>query len=198
MGDRTDAQFEQMFREATEAGERALLTEPRAVAARYDRDIGKLVVELHNGVVLQLPPDRLQGLAGASPDDLSQVQIEGAGFGLHWERLDADLSVVGLAQGIFGTRAWMSELARAAGSRTSVAKAVAARENGRLGGRPKKVTYVARNTGSYQHVSSNAGRVLAIAKCARKPAGGKMAAAKKAAAKKIAAPKRKVVARPKS
>ena len=138
MAEQVKQEFEQMFRAATQAGARAMRSKPRAVAAHYDRRAGKLVVELQNGVVLQLPPSQLQGLRGASPEDLSKVQIEGAGFGLHWESLDADLSVAGLAHGIFGTRTWMSELARAAGSRTSHAKAAAARQNGRLGGRPKK------------------------------------------------------------
>jgi hypothetical protein len=41
---------------------------------------------------------------------------------LHWEELDADLSVAGLASGAFGSKVWMSELARYAGSRTSVRK----------------------------------------------------------------------------
>lgn len=139
MAEQMEREFEQMFRTATQAGDRAMRSRPRAVAAHYDRRVGKLVVELQNGVVLQLPPSQLQGLSGASPDELSQVEIEGAGFGLHWESLDADLSVAGLAHGIFGTRTWTSELARAAGSRTSAAKAAAARQNGRLGGRPKKV-----------------------------------------------------------
>ena len=41
--------------------------------------------------------------------------------------------------GIFGTKAWMNELARRAGSVTSPAKAAAARANGAKGGRPRKV-----------------------------------------------------------
>ena len=45
----------------------------------------------------------------------------------------------GLLNGILGTKALMSELARRAGSVTSPAKAAAARVNGAKGGRPRKV-----------------------------------------------------------
>lgn len=48
--------------------------------------------------------------------------------------LDADLSVAGLAAGVFGSKAWMSELARYAGSRTSARKASSSRINGKPGG----------------------------------------------------------------
>lgn len=61
------------------------------------------------------------------------------GFGLHWEALDVDLSIPTLMAGSFGTKAWMRELARRAGSVTSPAKAAAARVNGAKGGRPTKV-----------------------------------------------------------
>lgn len=62
----------------------------------------------------------------------------GAGHGLHWEALDADFTVPGLLMGLFGTRAWMArEQARLAGATTSAAKALAARENGKKGGRPR-------------------------------------------------------------
>lgn len=43
-----------------------------------------------------------------------------------------------LLQGIFGTKAWMRELARGMGAIKSPAKAVASRQNGRKGGRPRK------------------------------------------------------------
>jgi hypothetical protein len=46
-----------------------------------------------------------------------------------------DISLPGLMNGIFGTRAHM---ARLAGSATSPAKAAAARANGAKGGRPRK------------------------------------------------------------
>lgn len=43
--------------------------------------------------------------------------------------------------GVFGTRKWMSELARRAGRATSPAKAAAARANGAKGGRPRKAVF---------------------------------------------------------
>lgn len=72
------------------------------------------------------------------PGTWRKVEIAGAGFGLHWPNLDADLSLPSLLAGRFGTQAWMSELARRAGSISSPAKAAAARVNGAKGGRPRK------------------------------------------------------------
>lgn len=136
MTDWVDGELKRNFRRASRKGESRLASEPRAVRARYDARKSRLVVELSNGVVLMLPPALLQGLGGASALQLSRVEITPLGGGLRWEALDVDLRVAGLASGIFGSRAWMSELARQAGSRTSKRKATAARENGKKGGRP--------------------------------------------------------------
>jgi hypothetical protein len=83
------------------------------------------------------PPKLLQGLREASAAQLARVDLTPLGTGLHWEELDADLGVAELAAGIFGSKAWMSELARHAGSRSSVRKAASSRQNGKLGGRPR-------------------------------------------------------------
>ena len=125
---------------AAQARGRELLdSEPRATAARYDARTDRVVVELTNGATFAFPPRLAQDLADADARQLGEVEIAGAGFGLHWPGLDADLSIPGLLAGRFGTKAWMSELARRAGSVTSVAKAAAARANGAKGGRPRKV-----------------------------------------------------------
>ena len=111
---------------------------PIAVAARYRA--GMIFVELNSGVEIRFPVSLAQGLEDASPKDLAEIRIEARGLGLHWPRLDADLYVPSLLQGVLGTKKWMAEIGKLGGSVTSAAKARAAAKNGRLGGRPKKAT----------------------------------------------------------
>jgi hypothetical protein len=120
---------------ALERGRLAHTTEPRAALALYDTQRGQVIVELTNGCSFAFPPRLAQGLESATDDQLSKIEILGAGYGLHWEALDVDLSIPGLLAGAFGTRAYM---ARRAGQATSPAKAAAARINGSKGGRPRK------------------------------------------------------------
>ena len=131
MADLTDAEIDA----AEERGRIAKQIEPRASAARYDGKNDRIIVDLTNGCTFAFPPRLAQGLEAATEEELTSVEILGAGYGLHWEALDADLSVPGLLSGLFGTRAHM---ARIAGRVTSPAKAAAARANGAKGGRPKK------------------------------------------------------------
>ncbi len=131
MAELTDAQIDA----ALERGRLAQRREPRAATARYDRRSSRVIVELTNGCTFAFPPKLAQGLEGATEEQLSQVEILGAGYGLHWEALDADLSIPGLLVGLFGTRAY---LAQQAGRITSPAKAAAARTNGARGGRPRR------------------------------------------------------------
>ncbi len=111
--------------------------EPRARRAYYDRERKLVVVELTNGAVFAFPPRLAQGLRGASADALAEVDVSPSGEALHWERLDADLRVPALLQGMFGTRTWMRQLGQAGGRVRSEAKARAARANGAKGGRPR-------------------------------------------------------------
>lgn len=120
---------------AMDRGRIARAHEPRAQTARYDSTSGRVILELTNGCTFAFPPALAEGLAEASPAQLSEIEILGQGYGLHWEELDVDLSLPGLMAGIFGTKAWM---ARQAGQVSSPAKAAAARINGAKGGRPKK------------------------------------------------------------
>ena len=131
MADLTDADIDA----SVERGRIARQTEPRAASVRYDKKNSRIVIDLTNGCVFAFPPYLAQGLEQATDEELAAVEVLGAGYGLHWEALDVDLSVPGLLAGLFGTRAYM---ARKAGQATSPAKAAAARANGAKGGRPRK------------------------------------------------------------
>jgi len=114
-------------------------TFPHAVSARYDRASGRVVVELSSKLTISFSPRDAQGLEDARPSQLQAIEISPSGFGLHFPKLDADLYVPGLLEGLMGSRKWMAaRLGHAGGQSRSVAKKAAARANGKLGGRPKK------------------------------------------------------------
>lgn len=133
-----DAALQAQIDQARRNGEALDATEPRAIKAWYDVSSQRVFIELMNGVVMGFPPQLLQGLESATPEQLAEVEVSPAGYGLHWECLDADLAVPQLVAGLFGTTAWMKELGRSGGRSTSVLKAKASRENGKRGGRPRK------------------------------------------------------------
>jgi hypothetical protein len=132
-------QFEQEIEQATRRASARLARDPRAVAAHYDADRGLVVIDLSTGYSVSFPPQRAQGLEHASPTDLAEIEITAPGYGLHFPKLDADLWVPALLEGVFGSRAWMAaRLGAQGGKATSEAKAQAARINGARGGRPLK------------------------------------------------------------
>ena len=108
-------------------------------AARYNQRRGRVIVQLSTGVEVTFPATLAEGLAGASAEDLAEIEISPTRLGLHWPRLDADLYVPALLQGVFGSRSWMASYMGAVGGKSrSSAKTAAARENGRKGGRPRR------------------------------------------------------------
>jgi hypothetical protein len=131
---------EASIRQAEKRMQTRLRGQPQATSARYDRRDARIVVGLSNGLELGVPVDRAEGLAGAKPSDLADIEISPTGLGLHWPRLDADLYLPALMEGVFGTRRWMAQqLGKTGGRSNSTAKQKAARANGKLGGRPRKV-----------------------------------------------------------
>ena len=122
---------------AREAGNRN--TGQRAIAVRYDRRAERVLVDLTNGYLFGFPVKSIPALAKATPAQLREVAVSPGGSGLHWEALDVDLSVSGLLLASVRPAEKLRELARVAGSRTSLAKAAAARKNGAKGGRPRLV-----------------------------------------------------------
>ncbi len=135
MAELTDLQIDA----ALARGRAARVHEPRAATVRFDRATGRVVIELTNGCLFAFPAHLAQGLQTACEDQLAQVEILGAGAGLHWKALDVDFAVPELLAGLFGTKAYM---ARQAGLTKSAAKTAAARANGAKGGRPRKAGLV--------------------------------------------------------
>lgn len=117
----------------------ATRTGPIAVAARYDRGRRRVVISLNNGFEVAFPPHAAEGLAKATSAQLAQIEVTPSGLGLHWPKLDADLYLPSLFAGILGSKRWIAaELGTVGGRARSPAKAAAARENGKRGGRPPK------------------------------------------------------------
>lgn len=128
----TDAELQAAKARWTE--ERAI--RPIPVAARFDRESERIVVDFANGATFLVPARALEGLQHATLDELAEVELLGE-TGLHWEALDVDYTIQGLMAGIFGSRAFL-EAQRRGGQSRSPAKIAASRANGAKGGRPKK------------------------------------------------------------
>lgn len=112
--------------------------EPVAIAAYFSAQDREVVVEFSNGAKFIFPADKAQGLKGATDKQLSKITIFPGGAGLRWDELDVDLSIPHLMEGVFGTKLWMKEITAKGGRSKSEAKRIAARENGKKGGRPRK------------------------------------------------------------
>ena len=114
---------------------------PRAERAHYDAGRDRVIVRLTTGVEIGFAPRDAEGLQRASREDLARIDVEAQGLGIHFPTLDADLYVPALLEGVLGSKSWMAARLGAAGGRVrGGVKAAAARHNGRLGGRPRKLT----------------------------------------------------------
>ncbi len=68
--------------------------QPRALSV--DVVAGELVVHLEDGRTVAVPLEWFPKLRDASPDALGDWRLIGRGVGIHWPKLDEDLSVRGL------------------------------------------------------------------------------------------------------
>ncbi len=128
-----------VIRAANERARRMRADLPRAVRARYDRRLGRIVIELSNKLAVMFAPEDAEGLEKATPAQLEPIEISPSGFGIYFPKLDADLYLSALLEGFLGSRQWMAARMGAAGGRSrSAAKRKAAKKNGKLGGRPRK------------------------------------------------------------
>lgn len=126
------------LKRANDAARERLAQTPRAVSVAVAAD-GRLQIEFSGRWTLLVPANEIEGLEQATREDLSAVEISPSGFGLHFPTVDADVYLPGLLEGHFGSRRYMAAALGGEGGRARTpAKAEASRQNGRLGGRPRK------------------------------------------------------------
>jgi hypothetical protein len=118
---------------------RRLAAGPTALAAHYDRRSDRVVVSLSSGIDIAFSPRQAQGLDSAKAAELTEIEISPSGLGLHFPKLDADLYLPPLLEGFLGSKRWTAaRMGERGGQARSKAKAAASRQNGKLGGRPRK------------------------------------------------------------
>ena len=113
---------------------------PVATTARYDRSTDRVVIGLSSGIEVAFRPRHVQGIEHAKPHQLAKIEITPSGLGIHFPKLDADIYLPALLEGFLGSRRWIAaEMGKIGGKASTKAKSAAARRNGKLGGRPKKI-----------------------------------------------------------
>lgn len=128
------------FEKATKRARAFAVRAPKAISVRYDRRLNRVIVHLNSNLDIAFSPQDAEGLEDARPSQLEAIEITPSGFGIHFPKLDADLYLPALLEGFLGSRKWMaSRLGMVGGKSRSAAKKLAARNNGKLGGRPKKI-----------------------------------------------------------
>lgn len=75
--------------------------EPKAIAARFDRDRHRLIVELSTGAELSVSPGLLHLPENA---DLGDVEITGGGYDLYFPGIDEGAFVPDLCRAAFDMR----------------------------------------------------------------------------------------------
>jgi len=116
------------FRAAVARGKARRAAGPVALAARFDRRRKRIVIDLGKGVELVFAPEQIEGLSRAAPRELDAIEITPSGLGLHFPRLDADLYLPALIEGVTGSAGWMAK-------ETQTARPGAPRRDGRRGRR---------------------------------------------------------------
>ena len=78
---------------------------PKAVSARYDKRLGRVIVHLNTNLDIAFSPQDAEGLEHAKPSQLETIEITPSGFGIHFPKLDADLYLrkLRLGKGIFAS-----------------------------------------------------------------------------------------------
>ena len=83
---------------------------PAARSACYKPRTKRLEITLTNDISLLVPIAYIEGLHNASAADLRSIEIFGLGSALVFPALDVVVSVHGLIDGVFGSKAWMRDI----------------------------------------------------------------------------------------
>lgn len=142
----SEEEFDRMYEEATRRGAEKMARLPKARSAKIDPETRRLVLDMENGITLLVPVDLVQGLQTDDMKALMDFELVLKGTQIHWETLDVQFTIESFLKGIFGTQKWMSglkehltEIGRKGGRAKTPAKRAASVENGKKGGRPRKV-----------------------------------------------------------
>ncbi|HLA95000.1 MAG TPA: DUF2442 domain-containing protein [Pyrinomonadaceae bacterium] len=141
-----DPEFQKEVELANKRGAEKMARLPKASKAKIDLETRRLVLDMQSGVTLLVPIDMVQGLQTDNAKALEDFELVLNGTQIHWEKLDVQFTIESFLTGIFGTRKWMAglkehlvEIGRKGGQAKTPAKRFASAENGKKGGRPRKV-----------------------------------------------------------
>ena len=105
-----ETQLKIQHEKAVQRGKEALARRPKAVSARYDKTLKRLVLEMQTGATLMLPVHIIQGLQTDDDRALGDFDLVSEGTQIHWHDLDVQFYVEDLFKGTFGTPRWMNLL----------------------------------------------------------------------------------------
>ncbi|AYR26558.1 DUF2442 domain-containing protein [Herbaspirillum rubrisubalbicans] len=130
---------EEVLEQALELGRKRRNTTPQATQVSYLAKLGALAVGFADKTAILLPIGNYPELAELSATELARIKLGYAGSALCLEERDWHVSIVGLVAASPSLMKLASTLvAKRNGSRSSAAKVLAVRENGKKGGRPRK------------------------------------------------------------
>lgn len=128
--------------EGKRRGEEERRTRPHAKDVRYVAARREFELTLLTENKLVFPVDVLSEIAGATDAQYAEARLLPSGGTLTFDSLNMDYDVPGLVMDLVVGTGWRqvmrATLAREIAATTSPAKAAAARENGKKGGRPRK------------------------------------------------------------
>lgn len=130
----TDEELKQITKDTAQRDK----SEPRVQSAQYECSTGHLVFQMRGGAIVSVPVWQLRGFEAATPEQIAAVKVVSNGSALHWDELDVQATTLAILNIVFGLRS-INEVTQRGGQARTTAKAVAARENGKKGGRPRKV-----------------------------------------------------------